>query len=656
MQESLRKLRWSGPMMVAIGLGMGATLSAADDRIEAAKLDDRNTIVLADAPRVLAPEVAFLPRAPEIDGHLDPELTDLSIRRFTRVWKSDPGNPMKDCHYRLAYGTDFFYVYVEAEAEGLTFRDRAFQNGDGFSLVIAVPRPDDQPTEEFYVLSCSAVDKPGLEWTRRIFWYYNVNTIFMRTGEETRLEFSAADGTIAFELFLPWKDVCPNHPWLSEEIGFNLRFVQAVGERGRNEYKVSPGTIGAENMPRWYARLRFEPPRLEEGAQTYVAPLRRNLAVGQSCRAVAATVAARPLTEQVTLEAQGRDQGATTRTEVSYACDPGLTRHELEAIGGQVPVDDYQLFWHTQQSADRGAWEVTVLPPFDADAMTARLRSARAALSPGSFTTIEFNIERAASLLAALPVYEVASDERRVLEQLEERLEQALRGEDPYAMQTGYLRRAFRSKLDQTLQPYLVRVPDDFDRGRTYPLVVYLHGSASDETDLMGHAFISRGNVIEVAPFGRGPSNGFVPEESQVDIVEAIEDVIANYPVDPGRIVLTGFSMGGYGAYRTFYAHPDRFRAVAVFSGGAHFRGESAPDFRDPQYLAPFRDMPVFVYHGEQDRNVSYAGALDVVAGLRAAGARLTFHSEPDKGHEAPGEAVIAAYHRWLDQVLERDR
>lgn len=46
--------------------------------------------------------------------------------------KSDPNNPETEANYRIAYSAQFFYLYVEAKAEQLTFRDRAYQNGDGF--------------------------------------------------------------------------------------------------------------------------------------------------------------------------------------------------------------------------------------------------------------------------------------------------------------------------------------------------------------------------------------------------------------------------------------------------------------------------------------------------------------------------------------------
>jgi hypothetical protein len=248
---------------------------------------------LFEPGRVLDPEVTFLPERPSIDGRLDEELSNLPVRQFALLRKSNPDNPVPPVHYRLAYGTDFLYVYIEAEAKGLTYRDRAFQNGDGFSLVIAKPRPDDEPTKEFYVLSCSAVNKSDLEWTRRVFWYYNVDNIFLSASENTRLEFRDGDGVISFELLLPWSDVHPYHPWISDAIGFNLQFVKAIGDKGFNRYKVFHGTVGRENSPRWYGYLKFQKPTKATQPQTFVSADRRNVEEGKPVNAIAVTAGSR---------------------------------------------------------------------------------------------------------------------------------------------------------------------------------------------------------------------------------------------------------------------------------------------------------------------------------------------------------------------------
>ena len=330
-----------------------------------AKWDPAGTVVLFEAPRLLTPEVTFLERAPEIDGMLDRDLESLPVREFSRLWTSDPENPPSPAHYRLAYGTDFLYAYVEADADRLTYRDRAYQNGDGFALVIAAPRPDDEPTENFYVLACSAVNQPSQEWCRRIFWYYDVDHIFLRTSERTQLEFHEGGGKISFELHLPWRDVHPFHPWISDGIGFNLQLTRAIGEEGMIRYKVVPGTVGAENSPRWYAHLTFQEPGLAGKHQTFVSTTRANVQQGESIDGIAVTVAPRDISEELRVSVRGQNVGRSHDARPRFECAKGLTRHEFEVVPAGWAADDYAIEWESESGTGRGELAVSVLPPFD---------------------------------------------------------------------------------------------------------------------------------------------------------------------------------------------------------------------------------------------------------------------------------------------------
>jgi predicted esterase len=628
--------------------------AAACPRAEAtrdpAKLDDEGTIEIFKPPRTLEPEVTFLSEAPKIDGTLDDHLEGLPVREFSRLWKSKPDNPVPAVHYRLAYGTDFFYVYIEAEAESLAYRDRAYQNGDGFSLVIAKPRPDDEPTDEFYVLSCSAVNKPDLEWSRCVFWYYNVYDIFLPTSDRAKLELREGGGRISFELLLPWSDVHPYHPWISDAIGFNLRFVKAIGERDLDRYQVIPGTIGGENSPRWYGYLKFQKPTDLNEPQTFVSTDRRNAEEGTPVHGIAVTAGPEGASEAVAASVKAKQGDASWDTRCEYKCGPGVTSHEFEAVPADLPDGDYTLNWESRRNS--GEMDITILPRFDSGTFAERMRSVKDDISPGSFTTLQYKVQFLESLLAGLHPYETASYERAGLVLVEDQLGKAEHGIDPYAAVTGPLRRAFRSKLDGTLQPYVVIVPEGYDPARQYPLLVVLHGSASTESDIAGHDFIYTAEVIAIGPYGRGRSNGFATAEAQTDIAEAIDDAISNYSIDTKKIVLTGFSMGGYGVYRTQWETPHKFRALAVFSGGTRFGGED-PNFLT-QDLDRFNAVPMFISHGEQDRNVSCDEAFKIAQRLRAAGALVEFHSDPDRGHDRPSDATIKAYQEWLASIVER--
>jgi predicted esterase len=647
---------WLLSPSVRAGAGTGPALSGAQsDRPSPA-------IKLGDVPKELAP-VDFLAAPPTIDGLLDSGLGRLPRRTFSQVDLFDTDVKPVEAHYRLAYGTDFLYVYVEAQGDKLTSNDRAYQNGDGFHMVIARPLAGGAPTNEFYVAACSAVDRPELEWSRRVFWYYNVDKIFVPMSRGAKLEAAAHDGVVSFELLLPWQDLHPYHPWLSEGIGFNLGFVKAAGQ-GAFYYRVLPEDLGRENSPRRYLRLRFAHPVLEKGTQTFVEIERNHVRRGEPLSARAVTLSAAEGSESLVVTVLSGEGARLESSTAEYACRRGLTRHEFGVQLGELPSGGYRIAWSSRRGYSRGddsgrAAGLSILPVADAAALEARLERAKGRLSPGSAATLRSLLAETFASLAFIRPYENAARERLALVRLEDDLSQAESGLDVYAERTGYFRRAFLSKVDGTLQPYAVRIPAGYDprSAKRYPLIVYLHGSASDETNLAGVDYLSEGEAIELAPRGRGPSNAYTRDHAQEDIEEAIAAVVQSYPVDEKRIILTGFSMGGYGVYRTFYEHPERYRALAVFSGhpslaSQYFPGEGHPDFLEDRNLAKFKGMPLFIFHGREDRNCPFAVTQELVRKLERAGARVTLVTEDGAGHQRPGPEALRRYHDWLAKVV----
>jgi dipeptidyl aminopeptidase/acylaminoacyl peptidase len=204
-----------------------------------------------------------------------------------------------------------------------------------------------------------------------------------------------------------------------------------------------------------------------------------------------------------------------------------------------------------------------------------------------------------------------------------------------------------------------VRIPAGYNprEAKKYPLIVYLHGSASDETNLAGVDYLSERDAIELAPRGRGPSNAYTRDHAQEDIEEAISAVVQGYSVDEKRIILTGFSMGGYGVYRTFFEHPERYRALAVFSGNPsigneYFPGEGHPDFLEDRYLAKFKGMSLFIFHGREDRNCPFAVTQELAKKLGRIGADVELVTEEGAGHQRPGPEALRRYHEWLAKVV----
>jgi hypothetical protein len=260
----------------------------------------------------------------------------------------------------------------------LACRDRAFQNGDGFHLVLALPRADGAPSTDFTVVAVSAVDRPAMEWTRRAAWYRGPDRVFVPLSPAAQAATAARDGRIGLELLLPWSDVAPLHPWLSPAVGLNLAVVRAVGEREKNVHLLVPDRyVDSEGKPR-----------------------------------------------------------------------------------------------------------LSVLPRLDRVAVAARLSRAAPAIPEGTRATIEYLASEAEASLRDLPAYEPAGRERLALEGAAALLSRAEAGEDPIAGRNGPYRRAFRSRRDGTLQPYALRVPRSAAGAVKRPVLVWLHGSGSDERAL----------------------------------------------------------------------------------------------------------------------------------------------------------------------------
>ena len=55
----------------------------------------------------------------------------------------------------------------------------------------------------------------------------------------------------------------------------------------------------------------------------------------------------------------------------------------------------------------------------------------------------------------------------------------------------------------------------------------------------------------------------------EIDVLDAIEHTISEYPVDPDRIALMGFSMGGAGAWHIGAHYAQHFAVVHAGAGFA---------------------------------------------------------------------------------------
>lgn len=117
-------------------------------------------------------------------------------------------------------------------------------------------------------------------------------------------------------------------------------------------------------------------------------------------------------------------------------------------------------------------------------------------------------------------------------------------------------------------QPYGFYVPDGEG---PFGLQMVLHGCEANHASKINQpnfqtAFAEDQNRILAAPLGRGP-RGFYSDISERDVLDVQADVERHYPIDTSRRIISGYSMGGYGAVRLASLYPQDYAAGVNWVG-----------------------------------------------------------------------------------------
>jgi predicted esterase len=219
-------------------------------------------------------------------------------------------------------------------------------------------------------------------------------------------------------------------------------------------------------------------------------------------------------------------------------------------------------------------------------------------------------------------------------------------GRDPFAARRGDFRKAYRSKVDDTLQPYRIFVPASYDGSQPYPLVVALHGMGGDENSYFDSRAYGSGafakeaerrGYIAVCPKGRNPASMYAGP-AETDVLDVIAEVRRAYRIDPGRIYLTGHSMGGFGTWSVAMSHPELFAAIAPVSGGGN-----------PAGMARIAKIPELVVHGDNDKTVSVEQSRKMVTAAKAQGVEIKYIEIAGGDHSSAPSRTFTDVFDWFD-------
>jgi predicted peptidase len=203
-------------------------------------------------------------------------------------------------------------------------------------------------------------------------------------------------------------------------------------------------------------------------------------------------------------------------------------------------------------------------------------------------------------------------------------------------------------------------------KGDKYPLVLVLHGAG--EAGDSNTAHITAGIIAAAWAMPevqmKHPAYVLAPQipqsiyvngrfwadrTNEARTIALIKYLLANEPIDPARIYVSGLSMGGYGTWNMIADNPAIFAAAMPICGffgfeKGHF-GPNRPDEGNPkvvlpapavystdelkELLAPAKDIPIRIFHASDDDTVNAENSRAAFEALKALGADVAYTEYP---------------------------
>ncbi len=217
--------------------------------------------------------------------------------------------------------------------------------------------------------------------------------------------------------------------------------------------------------------------------------------------------------------------------------------------------------------------------------------------------------------------------------------------------------------------PYRILYPENYDKNKKYPLLLFLHGAGErgkdNEKQLIHGAklFITeenRKNFPAIIILPQCPQESFwavmKTDQSKQPPVRTFDyNVEANWPltaanelvkkisneegVDKSRVYISGLSMGGMGTFESVYRYPKMYAAALPICGGGDVN----------HYDKRIRKTAFWVFHGAADAVVNVKLSQEMVEKLKSLKAELRYSEYPGVNHNSWDNAFAEKdYLTWM--------
>jgi hypothetical protein len=199
---------------------------------------------------------------------------------------------------------------------------------------------------------------------------------------------------------------------------------------------------------------------------------------------------------------------------------------------------------------------------------------------------------------------------------------------------TGIVRLRNRTS-DSVEHFYVLNVPDDYDATRRYQVRFQLHGGvggrATNAPVGTGAITLTGAEQIYVIPYAWADAPWWSDDQA-LNLLEIVDQVKRRYNVDENRIVVSGVSDGGSGAYYLAMRETTPFASVLPLNG--YLMVLAARDIDDGLiFPGNLRNKPIFAVNGGRDPLYPTRIVDPYIEHLKRGGVAVDYHPQPDAGH-----------------------
>ncbi len=219
--------------------------------------------------------------------------------------------------------------------------------------------------------------------------------------------------------------------------------------------------------------------------------------------------------------------------------------------------------------------------------------------------------------------------------------ERLRRGRTYAAAKTGQVWMTNRT-ADDIEHRYAVNVPESYDPAKKYQVRVQLHGGVmmrrsnvppSNAGGIGALAGVPGGNdQIYIVPFA-WDAMPWWSDDQILNLREILDRTRRAYNVDENRVVLSGVSDGGTGAYYVAMRDTTPFASVLPLNGFLMVLAAADIAANGPVYPNNLRDKPFFVVNGERDPLYPTRMVDPYVEHLKRGGVALDYRPQAGAGH-----------------------